>query len=98
MGSEMCRRDRIGNAQQSMPIPKGPMPTSPRQVRRQRRERAARQHAGNAPLNGTPLGKAPLGNALLASPHPNDPGVRESVVHPSSIVVVDHGRDDQADQ
>ena len=40
-GSEVTevrrRLEAIGNAQQSMPIPKGPMPTSPRQVRRQRR-------------------------------------------------------------
>ena len=40
-GSEVTevrrRLEALGNAQQSMPVPKGPMPTSPRQVRRQRR-------------------------------------------------------------
>lgn len=40
-GSEVTevrrRLEALGNAQKSMPIPKGPMPTSPRQVRRQRR-------------------------------------------------------------
>ena len=30
------RLDAVGNAMQSMPVPKGPMPTSARQVRRQR--------------------------------------------------------------
>jgi len=36
--TEVRRRlEALGNAQQSMPVPKGPMPTSPRQVRRQRR-------------------------------------------------------------
>jgi hypothetical protein len=35
--TEMRRRlDALGNAANSMPIPKGPMPTSARQVRRQR--------------------------------------------------------------
>jgi len=40
-GSEVTevrrRLEALGNAQQSMPVPKGPMPTSLRQVRRQRR-------------------------------------------------------------
>lgn len=36
--TEVRRRlEALGNAQQAMPVPKGPMPTSPRQVRRQRR-------------------------------------------------------------
>jgi hypothetical protein len=35
--TEVRRRlDALGNAQGSMPIPKGPVPTSARQVRRQR--------------------------------------------------------------